>query len=40
MDSREFEVLVDVISMLQSPGPSVDTVGAEAALLAGEEGLC
>ena len=35
MDSREFEVLVDVVSMLQSPGPGPEVVGAEAQLLAG-----
>ena len=35
LDSREFEVLVDVISVAQAPGPQVDGVGAEAQLLAG-----
>ncbi|KAL4444145.1 hypothetical protein ABPG75_011882 [Micractinium tetrahymenae] len=38
LNSREFEVLVEVITMLQSPGPTVETVGAEAALLAELEG--
>ncbi len=38
LDSREFEVLVEVITMLQSPGPTVETVGAEASLLAGARG--
>lgn len=35
MDSREFEVLVDVIGWAQGPGPSIETVGAEGELLAG-----
>lgn len=36
LDAREFEVLVDVIGMAQSPGPAVEGVDAEAQLLAGE----
>jgi hypothetical protein len=35
MDGREFEVIIDVATWAQSPGPTVETVGAEAKLLAG-----